>query len=105
MAVIGDSAQAIKALLEPSPRNPRSQRDVIAAAKKLSPLTAMQKIQPMVSYLNVIREVLPRDGFFVREVNQIGFASWYAFPVYEPRTYVTEAFSGTLGYGFPTASE
>lgn len=57
----------------------------------------------MVSYLEVIRAVLPRDGFFVREVNQIGFTSWFAFPVYEPRTYVTEAFSGTLGYGFPTA--
>jgi acetolactate synthase-1/2/3 large subunit len=57
----------------------------------------------MVAYLEVIRDVLPRDGFFVREVNQIGFTSWYAFPVFEPRTYVTEAFSGTLGYGFPTA--
>jgi acetolactate synthase-1/2/3 large subunit len=103
VAVVGDSAQTIKALLKALPAvQPTNQRVEIAAAKKLA-ATACQAVQPMVSYLHVIREVLPRDGFFVREVNQIGFASWYAFPVYEPRTYLTEAFSGTLGYGFPTA--
>jgi acetolactate synthase-1/2/3 large subunit len=105
VAVVGDSAVATKALLaaiNSLGKKPTSDRGHIAAARKLA-ATAVQKIQPMVAYLEVIREVLPRDGFFVREVNQIGFTSWYAFPVYEPRTYVTEAFSGTLGYGFPTA--
>jgi len=105
VAVVGDSAVATKALLaaiNSLGKKPASDRGHIAAARKLA-ATAIQKIQPMVAYLEVIREVLPRDGFFVREVNQIGFTSWYAFPVYEPRTYVTEAFSGTLGYGFPTA--
>jgi acetolactate synthase I/II/III large subunit len=103
--VVADSKLAAKDLLEALIRvgkKPTGERAYIAAAKKLA-ATAIQKIQPMVSYLEVIREVLPRDGFFVREVNQIGFASWYAFPVYQPRTYVSEAFSGTLGYGFPTA--
>jgi acetolactate synthase-1/2/3 large subunit len=33
----------------------------------------------------------------------VGFASWYGFPVYEPRTYVTSGYMGTLGSGFPTA--
>ena len=101
VAVVGDSAVAVKALLA-TPFKSTQQRAAIAAAKAQA-ATAYQKIQPMVSYLEVIRRVLPRDGFFVREVNQIGFASWYAFPVYEPRTYVTEAFSGALGFGFPTA--
>ncbi len=103
--VVADSALATSALLEALRRlgaRPTGQRSDISAAKTLA-AKAIQKIQPMVSYLEVIREVLPRDGFFVREVNQIGFTSWYAFPVFEPRTYVTEAFSGTLGYGFPTA--
>jgi acetolactate synthase-1/2/3 large subunit len=102
VAVIGDSAVAVKALLATLNAKSTGQRDLIAAAKALAD-RSIQKIQPMVSYLEVIRRVLPRDGFFVREVNQIGFASWYAFPVYEPRTYISEAFSGTLGYGFPTA--
>jgi len=104
--VVGDSALATQALLDSVTRTRQKPaaggRSFILAAKNLA-AAAIQKIQPMVAYLEVIREVLPRDGFFVREVNQIGFASWYAFPVYAPRTYVTEAFSGTLGYGFPTA--
>jgi acetolactate synthase-1/2/3 large subunit len=103
--VAGDSALAAKALLEAVKRlgrKPTSERGFIADAKKLA-ASAVQKVQPMVGYLEVIRAELPRDGFFVREVNQIGFASWYAFPVFDPRTYVSEAFSGTLGYAFPTA--
>jgi acetolactate synthase-1/2/3 large subunit len=55
------------------------------------------------SYLNAIREVLPRDGYFVEELCQVGFASNYGFDIYEPRTYVTTGYQGTLGYGFPTA--
>ena len=103
--IVADSAVGASALLDALRRlaiQPTNQRARISAGKT-SAAQAIQKIQPMVAYLEVIRQVLPRDGFFVREVNQIGFTSWYAFPVFEPRTYVTEAFSGTLGYGFPTA--
>jgi acetolactate synthase-1/2/3 large subunit len=46
---------------------------------------------------------LPRDGYFVEELCQVGFASNYGFPVYEPRTYVSTGYQGTLGFGFPTA--
>ena len=47
--------------------------------------------------------MLPRDGFFVEELCQAGFTSWYGFPVYEPRTFVTGGHQGALGFGFPTA--
>ena len=63
----------------------------------------IQEIQPQLAYLDVIREVLPRDGFFVEELCQAGFTSYYGFPIYEPRTYISSGFQGTLGYGFPTA--
>ena len=33
----------------------------------------------------------------------MGFTSNYGFDIYEPRTYVTTGYQGTLGYGFPTA--
>ena len=36
-------------------------------------------------------------------MSQVGFASWYGFPVYEPRTFITSGYQGTLGSGFPTA--
>ena len=55
------------------------------------------------SYLDVIRDVVPRDGYLVEELCQVGFTSTYGYPVYNPRTYVSCGFQGTLGYGFPTA--
>jgi acetolactate synthase-1/2/3 large subunit len=48
--------------------------------------------------------VIPRDGFLVPELSQVGFTTYTgAYPVLEPRTYVSEGFQGTLGFGFPTA--
>jgi acetolactate synthase-1/2/3 large subunit len=55
------------------------------------------------AYLDVIREELPRDGIFVDEVTQVGFTSWYGFPVYEPRQHISAGYQGTLGYGYATA--
>lgn len=72
-------------------------------ARELAARVEIEAIQPEMAYLDVIREVLPRDGFFVEELCQAGFTSYYGFPVYEPRTYVTAGFQGTLGFGFPTA--
>ena len=62
-----------------------------------------EKVQPQLAYLDVIRKVLPRDGVLVIEVNQMGFTSYFGYPVYAPRTYVSEGYQGTLGFGFPTA--
>jgi acetolactate synthase-1/2/3 large subunit len=77
-------------------------RATVAAAKR-GARAEYAKVQPQMAYLDAIREVLPRDGFFVGEVSQMGFASYFGFPVYAPRTYVSEGYQGTLGYGFPTA--
>jgi acetolactate synthase-1/2/3 large subunit len=55
------------------------------------------------AYLNVMREVLPANAIVTDELSQVGFASWYGFPVYEPRTFITSGYQGTLGSGFPTA--
>ncbi len=64
---------------------------------------AIRKVQPQMDYLDVIRAALPRDGLLVDELSQVGFASYFGYPVYEPRTYVSCGFQGTLGFGFQTA--
>ncbi len=61
------------------------------------------KVGPQMAYLDVIREELPEDGIFVDEVTQVGFVSWYGFPVYKPRQHITAGYQGTLGFGFATA--
>ena len=63
----------------------------------------IESVQPQVAYLDVIRRALPRDGFFVEEISQVGFTARFAFPVYSPRTYVSGGYQENLGFGFMTA--
>ena len=77
-AVVADSAQACRLILEQleTAAAPDHKRlDDIATAKAVA-WQAIQKVQPQLSYLNVIRQVLPRDGIYVPEVSQMGFATW-----------------------------
>ncbi|KQT08417.1 MULTISPECIES: thiamine pyrophosphate-dependent enzyme [Bradyrhizobium] len=63
----------------------------------------IQRIQPQMAYLKILRDVLPANAIVTDELSQVGFASWYGFPVYQPRTFITSGYQGTLGSGFPTA--
>lgn len=107
IGIVADSAAVCRLLVDKlstqaSP-DKAARLDKITTAKVVA-WDAIQKVQPQLSYLNVIRDVLPRDGFYVPELSQMGFATWAGgLPVLEPRTYVEGGFQGTLGYGFPTA--
>ena len=105
VGIIADAVDGTLALTKAlkSDYKPRSTSLSDIAYSKTWANEKVQEIQPHVDYLKVIREVLPRDGFFVEEITQIGFASQFAFPVYEPRTYVTCGFQGNLGFGFQAA--
>lgn len=63
----------------------------------------IQAIQPQMAYLDILRDVLPENAIVTDELSQVGFTSWFGFPVYQPRTFVTSGYQGTLGSGFPTA--
>ncbi|WP_437880891.1 thiamine pyrophosphate-dependent enzyme [Pseudomonas sp. LRF_L74] len=102
--IVADAAQASQALaLAVERRGVPSRRDGILADTKASAEAAIQVVQPQMDYLRVIRDVLPRDGFFVDELSQVGFTSIFGFPIYQPRHLVTSGYQGTLGFGFPTA--
>ena len=103
--IVADSTEGTRALTRAIKTIYKPRQTALAdiAQSKKWPNKKVQEIKPHVDYLKVIREVLPRDGFFVEEISQIGFASQFAFPVYEPRTYVTCGFQGNLGFGFQAA--
>lgn len=103
--ILADAREGTRQLAEAVRKTGRtfsSGRAHIAAARERAGVKAAA-IEPHVSYLKAIRDVLPDDGFFVEEICQAGFTSMFAFPVYRPRTYVTAGFQGTLGFGYATA--
>jgi acetolactate synthase-1/2/3 large subunit len=106
VAVVADSATACRLLaqrLQSCASPSRTRANEIAAAKRVAD-AAIDTIQPQASFLRAIRAVLPRDGIVVPELSQVGFTTYTgAFPVLAPRTYLSEGFQGTLGFGFPTA--
>ncbi len=103
VAIVADAADGARALAAAVARNDDpARRDAVAGAKAAG-LAQIQKAQPQWSLVEAIRDVLPEDGIVVDEVTQLGYIIWYGYPVYRPRTLVTSGFSGTLGYGFPTA--
>ena len=106
VGIHADAKEALTALageLERSGTARDSRKDELEALKQGLEKEMREVVAPQMAYLDVIRKVLPRDGFFVDEVTQVGFVSWYGFPVYEPRQFVSACQQGTLGYGFATA--
>ncbi len=105
VGIVADSAGGTAALLDalhPLIGKRRSRepefREINARAH-----AAIQAVQPQVGYIDAIRQALPRNGFLVEEISQVGFTARFAFPVYEPRQYVTCGYQETLGFGFNTA--
>jgi acetolactate synthase-1/2/3 large subunit len=105
LSVTGDAAAATGMLTEALTArcDPRPSRVEELSALKVATAARIAEISPHAQYVGAIRDALPRDGFFVEEICQAGFAATYALPVYEPRTYVSGGHQGTLGFGFPTA--
>ena len=81
----------------------RSNREDELVSLKASVAQELDSVQPQMSYLQAIRDVLPENGILVDEITQVGFASWNGFPVYNPRSLITCGYQGTLGYGYATA--
>jgi acetolactate synthase-1/2/3 large subunit len=104
IAVPADARLTLEALADALPaRTGPSQRAGMVAGVRARCAEQLAVIAPQRSWLNAIREALPDDGVFVEELTQIGYAARLAYPVYEPRTWITPGYQGTLGYGFPTA--
>jgi acetolactate synthase-1/2/3 large subunit len=63
----------------------------------------LRKLEPLAGFVDALRGAIPGNGFVVSDLTQVGYACNAAFPVYEPRTYLTPGWQGTLGFAFPTA--
>ncbi len=106
IGIVGDARRVIQDIYAALGKHnkPRPSRaEELGALKAAFASEVRERLAPQMAYLDAIRDVLPRDGLFVDEITQVGFASWFGFPVYAPYQHVTCGEMGTLGYGFATA--
>ena len=103
IGIVADTADAASALTAAVGQRNDPLRAAALARAKAETLKDIQSVQPQMSFLNAIREVLPENGILCDEMTQTGYVSWFGFPFHTPRSLITSGFSGTLGAGFPTA--
>lgn len=102
-AIVGDAAEATRALTASLDGHVAADRSGQMAEVKARIAERIAEVTPHAQYIGAIRRALPRDGIFVEEICQAGFTSYFALPVYGPRTFITCGHQGTLGFGYATA--
>lgn len=103
IGILADATDAARAIAARVKQRRDPERAAVIAAQKAKTLQDIQEVQPQMSWLNVIRELLPDDAILCDDMTQTAYVAWFGFPFYAPRTLVTTGFSGTLGAGFPMA--
>ncbi len=86
-AIVSDAREGTLALLAAVRKQGHiklhGRRDAIREATAVAQ-QQIQSVQPQMAYLDILRDVLPADGIVTDELSQVGFASWYGFPIYQP---------------------
>lgn len=105
VSLIADAQDALQAVIELVGKHnisrPSRKEEMAQVAARVQ--QQMAHLAPQNEWVQAIRTALPEDGIFVDEVTQIGFASRLMMDVYEPRTFISPGYQGTLGWGFATA--
>jgi acetolactate synthase-1/2/3 large subunit len=105
VGLIGDATGVLRRLLDvlPSHNNARPSRKDEMLALKAEMASRFAQLQPQLSYIEAMRAELPEEGIFVDELTQVGYVSRFTLPVYQPRTFLSTAYQGTLGWGVAAA--
>jgi acetolactate synthase I/II/III large subunit len=102
VGIAGDARLGLEALAVAVPPR-RPDRDIDLEKVRAWANAQARGAEPQMSYIRALRGAIPDDGVLVNELTQIGYLARSMYPVYQPRTFVTPGYQGTLGYGFPTA--
>ena len=106
VGMVADAAEALRALIDALPKHNKkraSRSDEIAALKAEFLGMAQQRFAPQAAYIAALRAELPENGIFVDEVTQMGHVIRLFWEAYAPRSFLTPAYQGTLGWGVATA--
>ena len=106
VAMVGDAQDIVPALYDAvgkiAPARASREEELLSVQAGVHDML-LERVGPQMSWIKVIREGLDDDGIFVDELTQVGYVSRVAMPIYQPRTFLTSAYQGTLGSGLATA--
>jgi acetolactate synthase-1/2/3 large subunit len=106
LGIVGDAAPVLRALIGALPRHNKrrpSRHDEIGALRSSYLADCTAKFAPQAAFIAAMRAELPENGIFVDEVTQVGHVIRLFWEAYKPRTFLTPAYQGTLGWGVATA--
>ena len=104
VGVTGDAATVCRALTDAlGADHQRPDRTDEVASLRHQYESELAVLEPQLSYLGAIRDVLPDDGVFVEDVTQLGFAAHLGFDFRQPNTFLSTGPAGTLGAGYAHA--
>lgn len=100
--LVADAKSGLAALVDrvAAHNRRRASREEELTALKNSIRARLDTIEPQAGFTAALRAEIPDDGILVSEMTQIGYYSSLAYPVYQPNTFLTPGYQGTLGCGF-----
>ena len=104
IGIEGDARQTIQRIMTELPDKSHSkwEKDELIKLKQEAVTTLRDAAPLQFSILGTIREQIG-GGILVPDVTTLGYWCQMAYPVYEPRTYLSSSYFSSLGYAFPTA--
>ncbi len=100
VAVEADVRRALELLVDLLPgRGAVSWRNLDRLRERVG--EALEQLQPQAAFARAIRAALPDDAVVVDGMTQVGYWARIGFPVYQPRTWLTSGYQGTLGFELP----
>ena len=106
VGIVADAGEGLARLIE-SVRAAGPQRDSRRAEIERHKQAFKDNIRDLapdqVGIIDTVRGALNDDAIVVSGITNIGYWSNVAYPVLQPRTYLTTSYFATLGFAFPTA--
>ena len=108
--IAGDARLSLRALRDELAALARSGRSSQRASRAAECRAArahvedeLRKVGPQAALVETLRAAIPDDAIVVPGTTTVGYMCHMHFRVYEPRSYLSSSYMGTLGFAFPVA--
>ncbi len=104
LGIVGDARAVLQALAEALPAASSSWQPEELDKIREAVTAELEEVAPLqLSLVRMIRAELAEDAILVPGVTNVAYWGHLAYPVKQPRTYLTSSYFATLGFAFPTA--